>query len=81
LWLPIFVLITTSTIGVYYYLRVIVALFSSPAEDRERERVVRLTVPLEASFGLSALTILLFVFGIYPTPLWALIQTVSASLR
>jgi hypothetical protein len=40
-----------------------------------------LRVPPEASFGLSALTILLFVFGLYPTPLWAWIQTVSASLR
>jgi NADH-quinone oxidoreductase subunit N len=80
LWLPVFVLIMTSTIGVYYYLRVIVALFSLPAEDSVREEPARLCVPPEASVGLSALVILLFVFGLYPTPLWALIQTISASL-
>jgi NADH-quinone oxidoreductase subunit N len=80
LWLPVFVLIGTSTIGVYYYLRVIVALFSLPAEDSGSPEATRLSVPMEAGFGLSALTILLFVFGLYPAPLWTLIQTASASL-
>ena len=80
LWLPVIVLIVSSTIGVYYYLRVIVALFSLPVEAGEREEPVRLTVGPEASFSLAALAILLFVFGLYPTPFWALIQTMSASL-
>jgi NADH-quinone oxidoreductase subunit N len=74
LWLPVFVLIVSSTIGVYYYLRVIVALFSSSSEESEIEERARLNVPPEAAFSLSAVVILLFVLGLYPTPFWALIQ-------
>jgi NADH-quinone oxidoreductase subunit N len=81
LWLPVFVLIVSSTIGVYYYLRVIVAIFSaSPSEDSEREQTAPINVPTEASLSLAALVILLFVLGLYPTPFWALIRTISASL-
>jgi NADH-quinone oxidoreductase subunit N len=80
LWLLIFVLIISSTIGVYYYLRVIVALFSMPADDARREELARLSVPPEASFSLMALVILLFVLGLYPTPLLDLIRNISASL-
>jgi NADH-quinone oxidoreductase subunit N len=84
LWLPVFVLIVSSTIGVYYYLRVIVAIFSVPAglssEDVGRRETAPLNVPPEASFILAVLVILLFVLGLYPTPLWALIQTISTSL-
>jgi NADH-quinone oxidoreductase subunit N len=80
LWVLIFVLIVSSTIGVYYYLRVIVALFSSPAEESGREAPARLRAPLGASFSLTALVILLFVLGLYPAPLWDLIRSISASL-
>jgi hypothetical protein len=59
---------------------VIVALFSLPAEDSVSPTALRLSVPPEASFGLSAITILLFVFGLYPMPFWALIQNASTSL-
>jgi NADH-quinone oxidoreductase subunit N len=80
LWLPVFVLIVSSTIGVYYYLRVIVAIFSSPSEDSESENRLRSRVPPEATFSLAAVVILLFVFGLYPTPLWALIRRISEGL-
>jgi NADH-quinone oxidoreductase subunit N len=66
---------------VYYYLRVIVAIFSvSASEDGEREVTAPVNVPPEASFSLAALIILLFVLGLYPTPFLALIRTISASL-
>jgi NADH-quinone oxidoreductase subunit N len=84
LWLPVFVLIVSSTIGVYYYLRVIVAIFSVsaglPGEEGGRKETGPLSVPPEASFSLAAIVILVFVLGLYPTPLWTLIRTISASL-
>ena len=84
LWLPVFVLVVSSTIGVYYYLRVIVAIFSLSAglssDDGGRRETAPLNVPPEASFSLAALVVLLFVLGLYPTPFCALIRTISASL-
>ena len=61
LWLPVIVLIITSTIGLFYYLRVIFALFS-----REEQPLPR-AVPISGSIALIVLTLLLLWLGIYPT--------------
>lgn len=71
LWIPIFVLVVSSTIGIYYYLRVIVALFSATGAGSATEQ---LHTPRGAAFSLAALLILIFILGVYPGPLWSLIQ-------
>lgn len=80
LWLLLFVLAASSTIGLYYYLRVLVVLFSSLPEDHVKVMLPRGRVPAGAGFGLAVLVILLFVFGLYPAPLWDLIRGISAGI-
>ena len=77
-WTLVIVLILTSTIGLVYYLRVIVAMFSDsiiPTLGAGRER-------LEFTSGLVliALTAALFVLGVYPQPLWNAITAAAAGL-
>jgi NADH-quinone oxidoreductase subunit N len=74
LWIPILILVISSTIGVYYYLRVLVPMFGM-AEELPSGRGEG--VPVHAIVSLAVLTALIFVLGVYPSPLWRLIQTIS----
>lgn len=73
LWIPILVLVLSSTIGMYYYLRVLVSVFSTGGAPSPRER----RIPREAFVSLAALVLLIFILGVYPSPLWKLIQSFS----
>jgi NADH-quinone oxidoreductase subunit N len=74
LWWLLVVMMVTSGIGLFYYLRVIVAMFMEPpAEPVEAPGTG--PVPLIARLTLGTLTILLVWFGLYPGPLMALIRT------
>jgi NADH-quinone oxidoreductase subunit N len=77
-WSLIIVLIVSSTIGLVYYLRVIVAMFTEserPAPEGER---VKLGVT--PSVALAALTLGLFVLGLYPGPLWNAIREATGGI-
>jgi NADH-quinone oxidoreductase subunit N len=70
-WALIIILVVTSVAGLFYYLRVVVTLYSAPQEQ---------AAPLELVSGRSALmlaglAILLIWFGVYPAPLLDLIRT------
>ena len=69
-WSLIIILVTTSTIGLFYYLRILVALYSASPE-REVS-----TQPVAPSGGvvLAVLISLLIWFGLYPAPLLDVIQ-------
>ena len=69
-WSLIIILVMTSTIGLFYYLRILVALYSASAD---REPAVQPVVSA-SGFVLAGLTALLIWFGVYPTPLLELIQ-------
>ena len=75
-WVLILVLIVSSTIGLVYYLRVLVAMFA----DAERARTVSDTqrVGIAPAFALLVLTVMLFVLGVYPGPLWNTITAAAA---
>jgi NADH-quinone oxidoreductase subunit N len=77
-WTLIIILIVSSTIGLVYYLRVIVAMFA----DAEHGRVAGDTPPLGLTPGiaLGLLTIALFVLGVYPAPLWNAIAAAVTAL-
>jgi NADH-quinone oxidoreductase subunit N len=76
IWALMIVLVVSSAIGLFYYLRIVVAIYSQPAEPLPRpalaapDRVV-----------LLALTVLLIWFGVYPGPLVSQIgHAIAASL-
>jgi NADH-quinone oxidoreductase subunit N len=75
-WALIMVLIVSSTIGLVYYLRVIVAMFAQ--YDRGETQSGRRTLGIAAQFGLAVLTLALFVLGVYPGPLWNAIRAATA---
>jgi NADH-quinone oxidoreductase subunit N len=75
-WPLIIVLVVTSVAGLFYYLRIVVALYSAPPEHVPVQMVSR-----GGAFILVVLTILLIWIGVYPTPLLDLIRTTTAGLN
>jgi NADH-quinone oxidoreductase subunit N len=77
LWLLVIILIVNSAIGLYYYLRIVVAMF------RDAPKEISVTVPslsLAGSAALAVLTLLLVWLGVYPVPLIRVIQTMIESI-
>ena len=62
--------VINSGIAAYYYLRVLVALYSRAA----REHMTWAAAPAGSGVSLAVLTLLLIGFGIYPTPLISITQ-------
>lgn len=81
LWVLVILLVASSVIGLYYYLRFIITLYLSAPEAEPRS-------PLPASrrfsfpegLVLAGLTVLLIWFGVYPAPLLGAIQAAIGSL-
>lgn len=70
-WLLVFVLVTTSVIGLFYYLRVLVTMY-----ERTTEVFPASTLFRPSGAILIALTVLLVWFGVYPSVLLNLVKTV-----
>jgi len=71
LWVLVLLMVLASSIGLYYYLRIIVAMYSRP----EREApAISLPLTLSGSLILAVLTLLLLWLGVYPGPLLEVIQ-------
>lgn len=73
LWLLILTLVITSGIGVYYYLRVIVALYAT-----ETAAPPMPAVPMGAGIVLGVLTAGLLFLGVYPGPM---LDVIRATVR
>jgi len=84
LWWLLIVLVASSTIGLYYYTRVVVAMYvRQPVELPEGSPAATLAAPTARSTiaaVLAAVTALVFVLGIYPSPLIRLLEHVVAGL-
>jgi len=76
-WLLIIALVVTSVAGLFYYLRVVVALYAAPP----RREVPTPKVSAGGALVLAALAILLIWFGVYPAPLLDLIRTTVLGLN
>ncbi len=78
LWALVVVLVVTSTIGLYYYTRLIVAMYVRRPEELEPAGALTAVQPAAggvAGFAvLGALTGVLVVFGVYPAPLLRLVE-------
>jgi NADH-quinone oxidoreductase subunit N len=77
-WALVIVLIVSSTVGLVYYLRIIVAMFME--SERSGTESERETVGIAPGVVLAVLTTALFVLGIYPGPFWDTIRAASAGL-
>jgi NADH-quinone oxidoreductase subunit N len=66
LWVPVIVLVVTSVIGVYYYLRVIGMLFAEAPAAGPRERVLHPFFYAATYMALLVLVLLLFWIGVFP---------------
>jgi NADH-quinone oxidoreductase subunit N len=69
-WILLFTLIVSSTIGLFYYLRILVSMYSQPADSDSMtfSGTPRLSFP--ATLTLAVLVGLVFLLGIYPSRLW-----------
>lgn len=77
-WTLIAVLIVSSTIGLVYYLRIIVAMFAETEPSAMPSESA--SVGLIPGIALAVLTLALFVLGVYPEPLWNAIRGAAAAL-
>ena len=77
MWPAVIALIVGSLIGLFYYLRVIVAI-CTPAP--EGATAYGGAVSMVGGATLAALTLMLIGLGVYPTPLVHLIQVTAAQL-
>ncbi len=71
LWLLLVILVINSAIGLYYYLRIIVSMFSKAEGEQQ---AVKVPLPVSGSVVLAVLTILLIWLGVFPSNIMAMIQ-------
>jgi NADH-quinone oxidoreductase subunit N len=77
IWTLVLILIVSSVIGLFYYLRIVAALFSAPSKGVTFEQA---TPAFPGGLSLAALVALLLFFGVYPSLLWAAIGSAIRSL-
>jgi NADH-quinone oxidoreductase subunit N len=66
LWLPVIVLVLTSVISLYYYLRIISTLFATPLSTEIKEKTLHHFFYFATYATLIVLIFLLFWLGIFP---------------
>jgi NADH-quinone oxidoreductase subunit N len=79
IWLLIFVLVVSSTIGLFYYLRVVVAIFATENVPTDAEKPLP-AVPALGGATLAALAFVLVWLGVYPHIILNAIQSAMSSL-
>jgi len=79
LWLLVVMLVINSAMGLFYYLRVVIALFGRPASNVGIEDpIASAKISLADSISLAVLTILLLWLGVYPSMFIEVIQTIGS---
>ncbi|MBV8438191.1 MAG: NADH-quinone oxidoreductase subunit N [Silvibacterium sp.] len=79
-WVLLFTLIVSTTIGLFYYLRIVVVMYARPADPGTMSEANTLPLPLPATIGLAALTGLVFLLGVYPSLFWNAIVAATRNL-
>jgi NADH-quinone oxidoreductase subunit N len=77
LWLLVLVLVVSSAIGLYYYLRVIVVMYTHPVEAQPSYTLTP-SLSIAGSLSLAMLLLLIIWLGIYPTPLVDIIRALTS---
>jgi NADH-quinone oxidoreductase subunit N len=78
-WVLLFSLVVSSTIGLFYYLRIVAAMIAQPAEHVTIDSDA-LSLPLLGTLTLAVLTGLVFLLGAWPAPLWNLLVEAARDL-
>jgi NADH-quinone oxidoreductase subunit N len=83
LWLPVVVLVISSVIGLYYYLRIIVAMFSQTKTEEVSGAKAPLSPLISLGGGVALAGLLLFLiwFGVYPSGLIQIIRGMVGALN
>jgi NADH-quinone oxidoreductase subunit N len=76
LWLLVVALVVNSVIGLFYYLRIIIAMYASPVQQAEPEQIPSVL----GHTVLACLTVLLVWLGVYPGTIIDLIKKTIQSL-
>ncbi len=76
LWFLVIILAVNSALGLYYYLRIIVALYMRG----EKEKIATPRLSLPGSAALAGLTVILVWLGVYPVPVIQIIQKMVQGL-
>jgi NADH-quinone oxidoreductase subunit N len=79
LWSMIFVLVVASVIGVFYYLRVVIAIFATENVPSDAERPLP-AVPAMGGATLLALAVVLIWLGVFPHPVLDAIHKAMSGL-
>ena len=74
LWLLVVVLVLTSGIGLFYYLRVILPMYERPSR-KEEAIPLSPSIPVVGGVVVAALTLVLIWLGVLPAPLMEMIRT------
>ena len=79
LWLPVLTLVVTSGVGLFYYLRVVAALFREPgaAGKGAGEGLSGPVVALKGKVVMAVLFVLLIWWGVYPAGLLTVISLIG----
>jgi NADH-quinone oxidoreductase subunit N len=80
LWPLVIILIATSVIGLFYYLRVVVTLYGDPPQEALGFAGPEARTPPGGRIALSVLLAALLVFGVYPASLMTMIQNAAGGL-
>ncbi|MHB8991476.1 MAG: NADH-quinone oxidoreductase subunit N [Chloroflexota bacterium] len=78
-WLLVVVLVLSSAIGLFFYLRVVSAMYQRPTAEGQA-RAVATSTPPAGGLVLAILVLLLLWLGVYPGPLIELIQATVGAL-
>lgn len=70
LWWLVLILVANSAVGLFYYLRVVVAMLSPVQEEKSVH-----SIGLPAAIGLGLVTAAVLVLGTYPAPLVTVLRT------
>lgn len=79
IWALIILLVVAATIGLFFYLRVIVAMFRQPQEQGEASVPAPGRAPA-AVLALAIALVLVVWLGVFPSPLLKVIQAAAASM-
>ncbi|HET7371457.1 MAG TPA: NADH-quinone oxidoreductase subunit N [Gammaproteobacteria bacterium] len=73
-WWLVFTLVAGSAIGLFYYLRIVVALYAAPADENAVTVRPQAGAALAGALALAAFAVAVIWIGIYPDPLIYFIQ-------
>ena len=79
-WTLTLILVLGSVISIYYYLRVVVAMYMRPVDDTARESSPARVSPT-VGVTLAALIAVLFWLGVWPAPFLEIIRTTVGALQ